>query len=171
MLHNFVCNHNNKRIWSLGGRSKQFGIGVIVASKYVSDKIPPEYTFTYYNENNVEDSPDNIVVTSDYIKYTSDNFSNTCRYGALGYNVWINYDEYPVLFCIHSKITVFFQGIFTILNAFNIDYKELILTCPLRIYYLDGIRNQQYYEINGYSLPFINNLAECENPETSFRLW
>lgn len=106
--------------------------------------------------NNIIDTKYVVANTSFEEEYVSArDIQNTCeniRMNDDGCYIWIYQADYLL---IRFTTIDFINGLLDMLNIFKVLYTDVLLTSPLQISTINGLRQAQYFEIEGYPLPFL----------------
>ena len=151
-------------LWSMNGTfSKEFTIGALAAGEFALSKIMLNMRFTAVREApQYENDSHTIILGSEMVLLNITPGNNRrrlvrplCEHSDYKYHIWLSHGDGADLYKFNTPD--FLQGIFTILQAFNIDYTEFIIAAPIGIFPYDGRKTVQYYNIEGYPLPYLTN--------------
>ena len=170
-------------LWTMNGPfSLEFTVGALLAGNFAINKVNPspvthgrerfyQYYFTAiegddvyptYSWNIVNDSRMEIVTVGSRQNFNIHRASigQLCEIASKsGFHIWLEDVKSVSLF--NFKTMEFLRGIFTMLTAFDIDYREMLISAPLILiptYRANQARNYyraRYYQIEGYPLPFL----------------
>lgn len=157
---------NDLIIWSLKGSfGESFILGSLLAGNqalFIMDNY--QYTFTISEKNREIDSL-NIINNSKYAEYSiKDNsdippksITHTC--GIIGknpladYYIWLRVFDDIILYRFED--IYFLQGLITMIRGFRLNYRDIMIACPIRVYRQGTIFRVQYYQIKDYPLPYL----------------
>ena len=159
-----TLNRNNNTVWSLNGPfGLSFTAGAIAGGQYGLHRVnenTDEYVFTYSLIGRPRVGDEALVnIKKITLNNTNADLTSRCQHVAPGYNIWLRDNEDITLYNFENA--EFIRGLLTMLQAFNINYREAILEAPLRISVYDGNYVSEYREIQGYPLPIPHPLQEA----------
>ena len=160
--------------WEMNGEyDPAFVVGALIAGQYAIESLQDNgegmnLSFTATRGAKRQTAAE-VIAQYKAKKFTADNdflddvgISKICPHLKSGFNIWLEVGYNVMLFNYSNP--VFIQGLLTILRAFNVDYREMIIACPIKVTFYNGRKVAQYYQIEANPLPYFS-----ENNDGQFR--